>query len=92
MKLDKHKTEVKFLKNESLNDDENVVVFAFFPKECYYNKEHKDYKLMFQSYEHNGQHSACHIDYANESVRANKEEYQELFNELTNLGYNLEVI
>lgn len=92
MKKDKHITQVKFLKNESLNDDENVVLFAFFPQEHYYNKEHKDYKLMFQSYEHNGQHSACHIDYANESVRANKEEYKDLFEELESIGYNLEVI
>ena len=92
MKLDKHKTEVKFLKNESLQDDENIEIFAFFPKEHYYLESGKDYDLMFTSYSLVGQHSACHIDYANESVKANKEEYQELFNELTNLGYNLEVL
>ena len=46
-------------------DEENMHVFAYFPK-MFYNKEL--YKTTFTSYSHIGQHSGCHEDYANEKT------------------------
>lgn len=45
-------------------------------------------------YAHLGQHSTCSNSFLRENCRiASKEEYNDLFNELTNLvGYNLEVL
>jgi len=76
------KTKVVFLKN---NDE----VFAFFIEEEFTTGK----RDLFNSYAHIGQHSACHLDYAERSTLATKEEYKELEKELTSLvGYNLEII
>lgn len=89
MKTDKHKTDVKFLVNET-DKDFDKDVFAFFPKEKY-KGTHERY-IIRMSYSHIGQHSDCHIDYANESRPATKEEREDLIKELESIGYNLNTI
>ena len=81
---DKHKTKVEFLVNTHEGQEE---LFAFFPEEKY-NQDPN----LFNSYSHIGQHSACHIDYANESRDATPEERAELQKELEQIGYNLEIL
>ena len=76
-------TPVKFL-IEKPEGDLPCNVFAFFPNEQY-NCLDKD---VFMSYAHIGQHSGCHIDYANECIEATPLEYQPLLKELTGQGYN----
>ncbi|MFN5417955.1 MAG: hypothetical protein ACK5B9_12930 [Flavobacteriia bacterium] len=77
------KTKVQFLYNETEND-----LFAFFPEEIA-NRATRN-KL---SYSHIGQHSECSQEYANESREATKEEYLELYKELTNIvGYDLQIV
>ena len=70
--------------------DEPRTVFAFFPREHYFDKSHKAYNYNFMSYAHVGQHSPCNIDYAEECEKAT--EYSELKTELEGLGYNLNVL
>ena len=73
-------TNVKFYKN---NDE----VFAIFLDEITFEEN------MFSGYAHIGQHSLIHFQYIKESEVAKKDEYIELYNELTNLiGYKLNVI
>lgn len=72
---------VKFLM-ESETD-----VFAFFPEDKY-NPDPN----VFWSYSHVGQHSGCHIDYANECKAATPEQYEPLLNELKQIYDNLEII
>jgi hypothetical protein len=43
------------------------------------------------SYMHIGQHSACSPPIVNETKLATPQDYQGLYNELTSLGYNLEI-
>lgn len=83
MKTDKHKTKVKFLIHPKYGNE----VFAFFPAEKWSIQEN-----MFSSYAHIGQHSPCHIDYANECINATPEQYNDLKKELETIGYNLEII
>ena len=45
-----------------------------------------------QSYMHVGQHGAANPTLVNSTRLASKEEYQNLFDELTEMGYDLEVI
>lgn len=87
MKKDKFKTKVQFLKNISLSNDDEVILYAFFPEELY-----SDDEWLFNSYSHIGQHSCCHIDYAKDSTKATYEEYKDLAQELESMGYNLEII
>lgn len=61
-------------------------VFAFFPKEKYNNEPN-----MFSCYAHTGQHSGCHLDYANECKVATPEQYSDLKQELESIGYNLKI-
>tara|TARA_R110000868_G_scaffold209322_2_gene459021 strand:- start:199 stop:615 length:417 start_codon:yes stop_codon:yes gene_type:complete len=75
------KINVKFLWEKPENGIDGGV-FAFFPNEKY-NHE----KGMFTSYAHIGQHSACHIDYANECKEAKLYEYYDLLRELYRQGY-----
>lgn len=82
MKKDIHKTKVVFLYNEREKD-----LFAFFPNEDYNSVS----SLTKVCYSHVGQHSACAMDYANESRLATKEEYTDLQKELEGIGYNLEL-
>lgn len=78
------KTKVIFLVNENYGEFPDI--FAFFPEE----NELDDCRL---SYSHIGQHSSCCFEYAKESRLATKEEYKNLYNELTNLvGYDLEIV
>jgi len=79
-------TKVKFL-IEKPEGDLPCNVFAFFPEIKGTNQPG-----MFTSYAHIGQHSACHIDYANECKEASPEQYADLKRELEGLGYVLEVI
>lgn len=77
------KTRVKFYYNE-YNDD----LFALFLDEILMN-----YPDTFECYSHIGQHGSVHFKYIKESRVATFEEYQSLYNELTQLvGYNLEVL
>jgi len=62
-------------------------VFAFFPELHCYDKSQPDYNVMFTCYAHIGQHSACHIDYANECKEAELHQYQDLLKELIGQGY-----
>lgn len=73
------KTKVLFLYNEA-NED----LFAFFP-------ELKEKENTFLAYSHIGQHSECHIEYAKESKEVTELQYMDLYNELTNSGYNLQL-
>lgn len=84
MKTKTQKTKVKFLVN--LTDETNEV-FAFFPTEKYSSE-----KDLFTSYSHVGQHSACYIEYANESRLATETEYESLLKELIDMDYDLEII
>lgn len=75
-------TKVKFL-IEKPEGDLPCNVFAYFP-DNWYNLDN----LLRESYAHIGQHSACHIDYANECKEAPINEYFDLLNELIGQGYN----
>lgn len=77
-----NKTDVKFYEN-------NEEVYAIFIDEI--NPYDGN---LFIGYAHIGQHSEYHIDYIKESKIATKEQYQDLYNELTKLiGYtNLNVL
>ena len=75
------KIKVSFL----INNDE---VFAFFPEEPYTTFDDK----LKTSYAHIGQHGACHVDYASESVNATEEQYTPLKIELESIGYELEIL
>jgi len=75
-------TKVKFFKHEKDNE-----VYAVFIDDVHpYN-----YNLL-SGYAHIGQHTMINRAYIAESIHAKKEEYMDLYNELTNLvGYNLKV-
>lgn len=81
-------TQVKFLYEKISNPDFSPSVFAFFPNENYFGNGHTEFREMFTSYAHIGQHSACHIDYANECKEAPINEYWDLLQELIGQGYN----
>jgi hypothetical protein len=76
-------TKVKFL-IEKPEGELPCNVFAFFPELLHNGVE----RQMFVSYAHIGQHSACHIDYANECTEASPMEYRSLLIELIGQGYN----
>jgi hypothetical protein len=85
---DKYKTKVKFLINDSNNDDFiGGSLMAYFPEDKFNNTPG-----LFTCYAHIGQHSACHIDYANECRPATPAEYKELKAELESIGYNLQIV
>jgi len=87
-------TQVKFLieKDFDFNNPETFVenhILAFFPNEKYNSIEPN----VFTCYQHIGQHSACHIDYAKECKEATPEQYADLLAELKGQGYDdLEII
>lgn len=74
-------TNVKFLFEK--NDGLPSYVFAFFPELKDNNKSH----TMFTCYAHIGQHSACHIDYANACKEAKYNQFADLLVELIGQGY-----
>ena len=80
-------TNVKFL-IEKPEGDLPCNVFAFFPDDKYNGQPD-----LFTSYAHLGQHSACHLGYANECKEANFNEYRELLKELIDNGeYYLHIL
>jgi hypothetical protein len=85
MKKDTEKTPVKILYHEELKD-----LFAFFPGIRESKNECGD--TLFLAYSQTGQHSSACAEYAAEARRATDEEAKELIDELTQLGYNLEII
>lgn len=79
------KTKVKFLIEKMGNG-----VFAYFPEMVHsYNGYRQD---NMTCYSHIGQHSACHVDYANECKEADYNEYLPLLRELISIGYKLEIL
>ena len=74
-------TKVLFLIEKDSED-----VFAYFPELAYTVNEGK--VDLFTCYAPIGQHSACHIDYANECKEANFNQYWNLLKELIGQGYN----
>lgn len=91
---DTEKTNVQFhvATYEALELDEQSTkeVIAVFKDYASMN----DGKICFDCYTSSEQHSICSQSFLAENCRkATKEEYQELFNELTNsVGYNLNVL
>lgn len=66
-------------------------VLAVFVDEIETNKPKDD--VYFSCYAHLGQHSTCSQSFLAENCKkASHKEYQELFNELESIGYNLNVI
>jgi len=76
-------TQVKFLIESNSNVYEKGEVFAFFP-----NSKYSTDPNLFTCYAHIGQHSSCHIDYANACKEAPINEYMDLLRELIGQGYN----
>jgi len=77
-------TKVKFYLESGNN------VFAFFPEiidSISYNVM-KGEKVFYMSYSNVGQHSACSKDYLKGKKLASPEQYNDLLNELINIGYN----
>ncbi len=77
MPKDNHKTKTIF----RVFPDGSVI--AIFPE----IKSAKDY---IGSYQHIGQHGDCSLELIEELKPATKEEYIDLLEELTNMGYNIE--
>lgn len=93
MEQNKHKTEVQFYvaTYEALEEDEQPFkeVVAVFKDESFIQSD----GLYYNCYVNLGQHSNCSQSFlAQKARKATKKEYQELFNELTNIGYNLELV
>jgi len=91
MKKDKIKTKVLFLLEIS-DEPGKYDVFALFPEEHAYHKDHPRHKTTFMCYAHIGQHSACSTDYYKNCPPATPEQYKDLKTELESLGYNLEIL
>ena len=92
-KQDDFKTRMVFLL------DSNNDVFACMPDDYWYKDASGSYTdltgyedCMRSCYAHVGQHSACSPEYAKECKQATEKEYTDLYNELSSIGYNIEVI
>lgn len=81
MKKDKEITKVIFRK---FNDGD---VVALFP-EVQYSED----KGLCMSYQYIGQHGAADYSLMYSTKPAKQEEYKDLYDELTGLGYNLKII
>lgn len=66
--------------------DETGEVFAFFPEEYYNIDLDTDLRVC---YAHIGQHSACSLEYSKTCRNATNAEFTLLFDELTNIGYDI---
>lgn len=77
--------------NESDEQPYKEVVAVFIDEE---QESYGDINKCFSCYVNLGQHSVCSESFLREKCRkATTEEYQDLFNELTNsVGYNLNVL
>jgi hypothetical protein len=91
MKTDKHKTKVQFFIENELNPDLTAQPFAFFPEIEEGRGRFNNEKLCL-SYAHFGQHSACSVEYIKECKKATPEQYKDLKEELTSIGYNLKIV
>ncbi len=81
MEKDKGITKVVFRKLKETNE-----IIALFPELI-----EKNYYVL--SYMHVGQHGSADYNHiVNISKLATENEYKDLFNELTNIGYNLQVL
>ena len=74
------KTRVAFLVDEDWND-----VTAFFVDEKWNDKD-------YTCYSHIGQHGPASIEWAKGCRQAREDEYRNLLNELTEIGYIVEVV
>ena len=81
-KLNVMATKVKFLVHKW-----NGELYAFFPQLRYAPNGHRN--DLKTAYAHIGQHSACAIEYVNESRYATESEYKDLKKELEGQGYEL---
>jgi len=86
MKKASEKTAVVFL-IEKPEGNLPCNVFAFFPNDIYTHTSNG----TFYSYDHIGQHSPCHIDYARKCKEATESQYNDLKSELESIGYNLNI-
>lgn len=83
-KLYTMKTKVKFL----LEKNNERGVYALFIDEKYVH----DLPKLLISYSIIGQHTPCHIEYANQCTPAMPEQYAALKKELETIGYELDII
>jgi hypothetical protein len=80
-------TRVLFLMSQPTDDFESEVYAVFVDIKDTFDKN------LVSCYATIGQHGYAHVDYIKESTEATKEQYQDLYNELTVLvGYKLEVL
>jgi hypothetical protein len=84
MEMDTEKTYVWF--GYEFEDKSDITAF-FAP--VYYEG---GYGFEYTCYAHIGQHSDYSMEYAKECKEATPEDYKDLFEELTSIGYNLEVV
>lgn len=84
VEMDEHITDVLFLVEK---DGEDEDVFAYFP-----NEKSDEAGKFRTAYSHVGQHSGCDPKYAEECREAMPIHYKPLQQELTQLGYNLNVL
>jgi len=75
------KTKVTFLYEADTKD-----VFAFFPTTICMRSG------FYDSYSHIGQHSQCSIEYVSQCKEAHLGDSDDLYNELVNIGYELEIV
>ena len=66
--------------------DESGEVFAFFPDEYYNLDLDPDLRTC---YAHIGQHSACSLEYTKTCRNATDAEFTLLYDELTDIGYDI---
>lgn len=65
--------------------DKEGDIVAIMPYEIYSRN-------FVDSYQHCGQHSACHLSFIEDTTPATPEEYADLKRELEGIGYNVKVI
>jgi hypothetical protein len=80
MKQDNFKTPVLFKRFQGS-------ILALFPDELYNEDLYGNSQIM--SYQIIGQHGAANVELITECENATPEEYEDIKNELTRLGYNL---
>lgn len=76
---------VKFLLDKNCSGPDSI--FAFFP-----NNKFNSRTNLYCSYAHLGQHSACHIEYAELCKEATKKQYSDLAKEMEGMGYKLKIL
>jgi hypothetical protein len=96
MEKDKHTTNVSFYlatyaPMEADEQHTKEVLAVFFSK---YEPYEINNDIFYTCYAHNGQHSICSQSFLAQKCKkiTEKEQYQELFNELESIGYKLNVV